>query len=126
MSRGGVNLNRSTLYNWMAAVADVTKPLYERMKQLLLQSKIIQTDDTSVKLIDPLAEAVREQLASGLTSRTRIIRLRCMTSPCRVNDMVPKNFSATIPATYKPIPSAHGSTPVRGGSAFRPSPSQST
>jgi len=56
LSRGGVDLNRSTLYDWMAAVADVTKPLYERMKQLVLQSKIIQTDDTSVKLIDPLAE----------------------------------------------------------------------
>lgn len=56
LSRGGVNLNRSTLYDWMAAVADVTKPLYELMKQLVLQSKIIQTDDTSVKLIDPLAE----------------------------------------------------------------------
>jgi transposase len=56
LSRGGVNLNRSTLYDWMAAVADVTKPLYELMKQRVLQSKIIQTDDTSVKLIDPLAE----------------------------------------------------------------------
>lgn len=56
LSRGGVNLNRSTIYDWMAAVADVTKPLYELMKQLVLQSKIIQTDDTSVKLIDPLAE----------------------------------------------------------------------
>jgi transposase len=56
LSRGGVNLNRSTLYDWMAAVADVTKPLYELMKQLVLQSKIIQTDDTSVKLIDPLSE----------------------------------------------------------------------
>jgi transposase len=56
LSRGGVNLNRSTLYDWMAAAADVTKPLYELMKQLVLQSKIIQTDDTSVKLIDPLAD----------------------------------------------------------------------
>jgi transposase len=56
LSRGGVNINRSTLYDWMAAVADVTKPLYDLMKQLVLQSKIIQTDDTSVKLIDPLAD----------------------------------------------------------------------
>ena len=56
LSRGGVNLNRSTLYDWMAAVSDVTRPLYELMKKLVLQSKIIQTDDTSVKLIDPLAE----------------------------------------------------------------------
>jgi transposase len=56
LSRGGVNLNRSTLYDWMSAVADVMKPLYELMKQHVLQSKVIQTDDTSVKLIDPLAD----------------------------------------------------------------------
>ncbi len=39
LSRGGVNLNRRTLYDWMAAVADVTKPLYELVKQLVLRSK---------------------------------------------------------------------------------------
>ena len=56
LSRSGVNLNRSTLYDWMAAVADATKPLYELMKSQVLQSRIIQTDDTSVKLIDATAE----------------------------------------------------------------------
>lgn len=56
LSRGGVNLHRSTLYDWMVAVADATKPLYDLLKSLVLQSKIIQTDDTSVKMIDPLAE----------------------------------------------------------------------
>ena len=56
LSRSGVNLNRSTLYDWMAAVADVTKPLYELMKNQVMQSRIIQTDDTSVKLIDATAE----------------------------------------------------------------------
>jgi hypothetical protein len=56
LSRGGVNLNRSTLYDWMSAVADVLRPLHELMKQRVLQSHIIQTDDTSVKLIDPLAD----------------------------------------------------------------------
>jgi transposase len=56
LSRGGVNINRSTLYDWMSAVADVTEPLYDLMKQQVLKSSIIQTDDTSVKLIDPLAE----------------------------------------------------------------------
>ena len=56
LSRGGVNLNRSTLYDWMAGVADVTKPLYDLMKSLVLQSKNIQTDDTSVKLIDATAD----------------------------------------------------------------------
>lgn len=56
LSRGGVELNRSTLYDWMSAVADALRPLHELMKQRVLQSHIIQTDDTSVKLIDPLAD----------------------------------------------------------------------
>ena len=42
---------------WGESVADVTKPLYELMKKLVLQSKIFPTDDTSVKLIDSLAES---------------------------------------------------------------------
>ena len=51
-SRHGVNIRRSTLYDWMAAVADLCEPLVELMKSKVLQSKVIHTDDTQVKLID--------------------------------------------------------------------------
>ncbi len=56
LSRGGVMLNRSTLYDWMAGVADATRPLYELLKTLVLRSFVIHTDDTSVRLLDPQAE----------------------------------------------------------------------
>lgn len=52
LSRHGVDIRRSTIYDWLAAVADLTRPLYELMKQRVLQSKVIHTDDTQVKLID--------------------------------------------------------------------------
>ena len=51
-SRHGVEIRRSTIYDWLSAVAAATRPLYELMKERVLASKIIHTDDTQVKLID--------------------------------------------------------------------------
>jgi transposase len=54
LARYGVLLRRSTLCGWIAAAADLAKPLYQRMCELLLGSHVIHTDDTPVKLLDPL------------------------------------------------------------------------
>ena len=51
-SRHGVQIRRSTIYDWLSATSDLVTPLYERMKSRVLQSKVIHTDDTQVKLID--------------------------------------------------------------------------
>lgn len=50
--RLGVGLPRQTLCDWMAATADLLAPLYERAKHLVLASKVVQTDDTPVKVLD--------------------------------------------------------------------------
>lgn len=52
LSRQGVEIRRSTIYDWLSAVADLTEPLYKLLKQRVLASKVIHTDDTQVKLID--------------------------------------------------------------------------
>jgi len=51
--RQGVLLARSTLCDWMAAAAILLLPLYQRMTELVLQSRVIQTDDTPVPVQDP-------------------------------------------------------------------------
>jgi transposase len=51
-SRHGIEIRRSTIYGWLAAMADLCQPLVELMKQEVLRSKVIHTDDTQVKLID--------------------------------------------------------------------------
>jgi len=51
-SRHGIEIRRSTIYSWLAQVADLCQPLYELMKERVLESKVIHTDDTKVKLID--------------------------------------------------------------------------
>jgi transposase len=58
-ARHGIILRRSTLCDWIAAAADLAEPLYRRMRQLVLQSRIIWTDDTTVKLLDPLLGRAR-------------------------------------------------------------------
>jgi transposase len=58
-ARQGLILRRSTLCDWIAAAADLASPLYERMKELALQSRVLHTDDTTVKLLDPLFDQAR-------------------------------------------------------------------
>lgn len=58
-SRHGVQIRRGTIYDWLSAVSDLVAPLYELMKSRVLQSKVIHTDDTQVKLIDPTIGGTR-------------------------------------------------------------------
>lgn len=51
-SRFGYTIRRSTLCGWQAQLAELALPLVLRMKYLLLQSKVIHTDDTSIKLLE--------------------------------------------------------------------------
>lgn len=58
-SRHGVEIRRSTIYDWLSSVADLAAPLHELMKSQVLQSKVIHTDDTQVKLIDTSIRSTR-------------------------------------------------------------------
>ena len=51
-SRYGYTIRRSTQCGWQAELADLALPLVLRMKYLILQSKVIHTDDTSIKLLE--------------------------------------------------------------------------
>jgi transposase len=53
LARHGVDLPRSTLGGWVAAVADLLKPLVDRMAEFVRRSRVIQTDDTPVPVLDP-------------------------------------------------------------------------
>lgn len=50
--RSGVPLCRSTLSDFYAQLATMLTPLYLFMQLILLQSKVISTDDTPVKVLD--------------------------------------------------------------------------
>ena len=51
--RHGVELSRQTLSGWMRRCAELVRPLCEEMKQRVLSSKVVQTDDTPVPVLDP-------------------------------------------------------------------------
>lgn len=51
--RHQVNVSRSTIGGWIAAAADLLKPLVDRMAALVRRSRAIQTDDTPVPVLDP-------------------------------------------------------------------------
>ena len=50
--RHGVDISRKTMGGWLAQSADLLKPLYGSLKEVLFQSKVIGTDDTGVKVLD--------------------------------------------------------------------------
>jgi hypothetical protein len=57
--RQGVEISRQTMCDWMRACADLARPLYELMKQGVLGSKAVQTDDTPVPVLDPTLPRTR-------------------------------------------------------------------
>jgi transposase len=48
--RQGFFMHRSTLCDWMAASAQLLRPLYELLVRAVLQSRALHTDDTPVKM----------------------------------------------------------------------------
>lgn len=52
LRRHGVELSDQTLCGWMTQCAQLLQPLYERLKRHVLQSKVVGTDDTPVKVLD--------------------------------------------------------------------------
>jgi transposase len=57
--RGGLHIARSTMCDWVGNVADLLEGIWRHMKTELLLSKIIQTDDTPVKVQDDNRETQR-------------------------------------------------------------------
>jgi transposase len=50
--RSGVELPRSTTCDWMAAAAGLLEPIVKAMLRRVLLSRVVQTDDTTVKVQD--------------------------------------------------------------------------
>lgn len=57
--RQGVTLSRRTMAGWMGRTAELLSPLYEKMKADVLASRVIQTDDTPVGVLDPALPRTR-------------------------------------------------------------------
>jgi transposase len=51
--RLGIELSRNTMSGWVVKCAGALKPLYERMREVMLSYDIVLNDDTPVKVLDP-------------------------------------------------------------------------
>jgi transposase len=58
-TRHGLHIARSTQCDWVQAAAELLRPLYERQKELLLQSSVLWTDDTPVTVLSAGPEGSR-------------------------------------------------------------------
>jgi transposase len=50
--RFGAELSDRTMCGWMRQCADLLDPLYKKLKEFVLASKVVGTDDTPVKVLD--------------------------------------------------------------------------
>jgi transposase len=60
LARFGVTLSRSTLCDWLAQSAAQLRPLWELVRARVLQSRVIQTDDTPVRVQAQAAAAAHQ------------------------------------------------------------------
>src|SRR5579884_1938887 len=51
LTRAGLFLARSTLCDWLMALGTLVRPLVERMKHDIFQSRVVQTDGTSIEVV---------------------------------------------------------------------------
>ena len=58
-ARHGVEISRKTMGGWLPPVAGLLEPLYRVAKRVLFESKVIGTDDTGVKVLDPTLSFAR-------------------------------------------------------------------
>jgi len=49
--RHGLHIARSTLCDWVSAAAEILQPFYELQRRLVVQSAVMWTDDTPVKVL---------------------------------------------------------------------------
>jgi len=59
LKRHGIEIARSTMCDWAAQCADLLRPLTDLMQRRVLQSKVIHTDDTPVKVRDRSLDRTR-------------------------------------------------------------------
>ena len=52
LKRHGVDIHRSTMCDWVRECAHLLSPIVRYMKQVVLRSKVINTDDTPVPILD--------------------------------------------------------------------------
>ena len=51
LSRAGLFLARSTLCDWLMSLGTLVQPLVERLRQDIFQSRVVQTDGTSIEVL---------------------------------------------------------------------------
>jgi transposase len=65
LQRQGLGVARSTTCDWMAQAARKLHPLYDRMRRVVLASRVIHTDDTPVKRRDAADDETRQSRLWG-------------------------------------------------------------
>ena len=113
-ARYGVDISRKTMGGWLPPVTGLLEPLYQAAKKVLFESKVIGTDDTGVKVLDPKLPFARGPDGSGPMWAMPAILCWFTTTRPRAGGTVRRNFWRDTPGICKPTPTRstmHSSNP---------------
>jgi transposase len=120
LERFGVQIPEQTMGGWMRQSAELLEPLYEKLKEFVLSSKVTGTDDTPVRVLDQRFEgttrkgrfwpyvgdrehrgvAIRSAASRPFSSRskaTQMVLYGFSVSSCRSVSSVPMRLAACAP-----------------------------
>ena len=103
-TRHGLHIARSTQCDWVQAAAELLRPLYQRQKELLLQSPVLWTDDTPVTVLS--AGQAGSRTGRFWTYIADDIPTPCTTSRKVVPANGPASFLRGFRVTFTPTPTA--------------------
>jgi len=93
-----VKISRGTMCGWLAAAANWSRPLVERMTARIRLSRVVHTDDTTVPVLPSVEDRVSrhgnpcKKAASGPISAIRTTRTSCTTTRPTARRAGPANW----------------------------------
>ncbi|WP_269431097.1 IS66 family transposase [Photobacterium gaetbulicola] len=90
MARVGVDIQRTTLANWMIKTAELLSPIYLAMRKTLLKEQVIHGDETTLQVLkEPGKKAESKSYTSGHTPALNRARHRwCCSNTNRAGGML--------------------------------------
>lgn len=117
--RHGVTLSRQTMCGCMARCAQLVSPLFDLMKKRVLESKVLQTDDTPVGVLAPeLARTRRGRIRTNGGGADQLHR-HLQTAPHRSVGLPARHLRPQQHSSRQPTRRV-ASRPVEGGSGRGP------
>ena len=101
----GIDLNRTTMANWITRSSNWIKPLFELMMTLLLKEAVIHADKTVLRVLKRNGKQVDSQSRSTIEAVVKLMQITLRITPILICD---HNIWAFVKRTLSNLCNAFG------------------